>query len=105
MEGEGIIRDWTGFPQPVQSIDFIRDWTGFLQPVQSMAPLRDRAIASTDKLDMTSCARRVKQRVHHIQHVIRHLAAGAMREGIPLITNDRKFGNVLRAIDYPVEGF
>ena len=33
------------------------------------------------------------------------VAAGAMREGIPLITNDRKFGNFLRAIDYPVEGF
>jgi RHS repeat-associated protein len=33
------------------------------------------------------------------------VAAGAMREGIPLITNDRKFGNFLRAIGYPVEGF
>ncbi|MBK8013952.1 MAG: VCBS repeat-containing protein [Deltaproteobacteria bacterium] len=33
------------------------------------------------------------------------VAAGAMREGMPLITNDRKFGNFLRAIGYPVEGF
>lgn len=33
------------------------------------------------------------------------VAAGAMREGIPLITNDRKFGNFLRAIGYRVEGF
>jgi hypothetical protein len=33
------------------------------------------------------------------------VAAGAMREGNPLITQDRKFGNFLRAIGYRVEGF
>ena len=56
------------------------DWTGFLQPVQSTGHhYGDGAIAGTGKLDMPSCLRRVKQRVHHIQHVICHLAAGAMR--------------------------
>jgi predicted nucleic acid-binding protein len=33
------------------------------------------------------------------------IAAGAMREGVPLVTNDRKFGNFLRAIGYPTERF
>jgi hypothetical protein len=33
------------------------------------------------------------------------VAAGAMREGLTLITQDRKFGNFLRAIGYSVEGF
>jgi hypothetical protein len=33
------------------------------------------------------------------------VAAGVMREGVPLITQDKKFGNFLRAIGYAVEGF
>jgi predicted nucleic acid-binding protein len=33
------------------------------------------------------------------------IAAGAMREEIPLITNDGKFGNFLKAIGYPMERF
>lgn len=33
------------------------------------------------------------------------VAAGAMREGVPLVTNDRSFGNFLRAIGYSTERF
>ena len=33
------------------------------------------------------------------------IAAGAMGEGVPLVTNDVRFGNFLRAIGFPVEGF
>jgi hypothetical protein len=33
------------------------------------------------------------------------IGAGAMREGVPLVTNDTRFGNFLRAIGFPVEGF
>jgi predicted nucleic acid-binding protein len=33
------------------------------------------------------------------------IASGAMREGVPLITNDSKFGRFLRAIGYSVEAY
>jgi RHS repeat-associated protein len=33
------------------------------------------------------------------------IAHAAMREGVPLITNDRRFANFLRDIEYPVEGW
>jgi RHS repeat-associated protein len=42
-------------------------------------------------------------RVLHINDA--RIAASAMREGLPVVTNDRRFANFLRAINYPVEGF
>jgi rRNA-processing protein FCF1 len=84
----------------------------FLRGGGSSAALREFLIANGGRMGLAgteATAAGLRQQAAGLGRALHlgdsRVAAGAMREGVPLITNDRKLGNFLRAIGYPVEGF
>ena len=94
---------------PVVPITAVKE---FLRGGGSSAALREFLTANGGRIGLAgqeATATGLRQQAAGLGRVLRlgdsRVAAGAMREGIPLVTNDRKFGNFLRAIGYSVEGF
>ena len=84
----------------------------FLQGGGLPAALREFLVRSGGRLALAgseAIGAALQQQAAALGRVLRtndaRIVAGAMREGMPLITNDVRLRNFLRAIGFPVEGF